>query len=101
MPTEEIAQIVDENDKPLGGTTSDDMRTKGLWYRVARVMVEDGQGNILLQKRLNSKRLFPDRWDNSAAGVVAQGESYEESAARELDEEMGISNVKLTEICYY
>ncbi|MGD9948608.1 MAG: NUDIX domain-containing protein, partial [Desulfobulbus sp.] len=34
-------------------------------------------------------------WDLAAGGVVLEGESYEESAKRELREELGVSGAKL------
>jgi len=42
-----------------------------------------------------SKDLYPGCWDVAAGGVVLADESYEQSAARELYEELGISGVKL------
>ena len=42
------------------------------------------------------KDVFPGYYDPAAGGVVLPGESYEESAQRELYEEMGIRDVPLT-----
>jgi isopentenyldiphosphate isomerase len=54
-----------------------------------------------LQKRSMHVRLAPGRWDHSAAGHVDEGESYEQAAERELEEELGISGEKLEEIAHY
>ena len=40
--------------------------------------------------------LRPGYWDVAAGGMVAAGETYEQSAARELEEELGVSGVELT-----
>lgn len=40
-------------------------------------------------------------WNTTASGHVDEGESYEETASRELCEEMGIEGVLLEEIDYY
>lgn len=98
MAADELVQVVDEHDSPLDGLPIAVIRRKGLWHRVARVMIDDGQGNILLQQRTLDNGLFPGRWDNSAAGVVDKDEPYDVCAVRELAEEVGISNVPLTEI---
>jgi isopentenyl-diphosphate delta-isomerase type 1 len=95
-------QVVDENDKPIGGVDIREAWEKSLPHRISRVMVQDEKdGSLLLQLRVKSKYLFPECWDNSAAGHVDAGESYEAAAIRELNEEMGISGVKLGILDYY
>ena len=94
-------QIVDEHDRPVSAATIAEAQAHGLTHRIARIMVDDGAGNLLLQKRTDDRRLYPGRWDNSAAGHVDAGESYLEAAARELAEEIGLKNVSLEEIGSY
>lgn len=93
-------QIVDENDQPVGSATKQEMREKGLWHRVVRVMIENDQGQVLLQHRSPTKDIFPNTWDNSSAGHVDAGEAYEAAAKRELKEELGLE-LPLTEIGRY
>ena len=50
----------------------------------AAVLVEDGEGRLLLQKRTDDHL-----WSFSAAGSMEPGESAEETARRELLEETG------------
>ena len=45
---------------------------------------------ILFQLRSHTKDIFPGLWDITA-GHVRAGESYLETAVRELDEELGVS----------
>jgi 8-oxo-dGTP pyrophosphatase MutT (NUDIX family) len=49
------------------------------------------------------KDIYPGYWDVAAGGVVLAGESYEQSASRELAEELGVSGVPLTSLfdCYF
>lgn len=94
-------QIVDENDRPINQTSIIEAHEKGLIHRVVRIMVEDGKGNILLQKRSKHMLRWPNCWDNSAAGHVDAGEDYLTAAKRELFEEIGIQTDKLEEIGAY
>lgn len=93
--------VVDENDKPLGEFPQEEVWEKGLLHRIVRIMVEDEQGRILLQKRSMEVDTFPGCWDHSAAGHVDVGEDYEEAAKRELQEELGISNATLHKVAVY
>jgi len=49
-----------------------------------------------VHRRTLSKAIYPGYWDVAAGGMVAAGETYEQSAARELAEELGVSGVELT-----
>lgn len=51
---------------------------------------ERGGYDVLLQKRSARKDSYPGCYDISAAGHVAAGDDYPETAARELKEELGI-----------
>ncbi len=93
--SEALIQIVDDKDNPIGEAPMLEAQQQGLYHRIARVMVEDHNGNILLQKRAKGMRVYPDCWDNSAAGHVDSGETNETAAKRELFEETGIEAAKL------
>ena len=63
-----------------------------LLHRTAHVVVVHPEtGALLLQKRSRSKDIQPGRWDTAVGGHLDCGESYEQAAARELREELGIS----------
>jgi isopentenyl-diphosphate Delta-isomerase len=94
-------QIVDENDEPVGAASKDEAQRVGLIHRIARIMVEDEAGNVLIQRRKADKKLYPNCWDNSAAGHVDAGETYEVAARRELEEEIGIEGYDLVEVDHY
>lgn len=93
--------VVDDNDQPIGEFSKEEVWQKGLRHRIVRIMVEDEQGRVLLQKRSKEVDTFPDCWDHSAAGHVDAGEDYEEAAKRELQEELGISGVILQKVALY
>src|ERR1044072_9307689 len=87
----ERIQIVDENDQPIGASTRQEAWASGSYYRLVQIILRDKEGNFLLQKRSSKKALYPNRWTNAASGHVDEGETYETSAPRELQEEVGIS----------
>ena len=93
--------IVDKDDNPIGEAGLYEAHEKGLIHRIVRIMVEDGKGNILLQKRSAQMKRWPHCWDNSVAGHVDSGEDYDVAAKRELFEELGIKNLRLTELGTY
>lgn len=96
MSEDEQIWHVDENDMPIGSISRSESRRLGARYRMVRIMIESKDGKeILLQKRLDSKKSFPGCWDTSAGGNVDYGESYDTAAKRELLEEVGLENVSL------
>jgi isopentenyl-diphosphate delta-isomerase len=87
----ERIQIVDENDQPISASTRQEAWANGSYYRLVQIVLRDEDGNFLLQKRSLEKPLYPGRWTNAASGHVDEGETYEDSAPRELVEEIGVS----------
>lgn len=92
---DEIVAIVDERNNVVGSASRREMRAKRLPHRSTYILVFNSQGQLYVQKRTLTKDLFPGYYDPAAGGVVLAGESYEESARRELEEEMGIRDVPL------
>ena len=93
---DEIVTIVDEHNKVIGAVPRREMRAKNLPHRSTYILVFNTQGELYVQKRTMSKDVFPGYYDAAVGGVVLTGESYEQGAVRELEEEMGIRNVSLT-----
>ncbi len=89
-PGAEIVQIVDRENRETQAVARSVMRKKGLIHRACYILVFNKQGELFLQKRTDTKDLYPSCWDVAAGGVVLAGESYEESAKRELLEELGV-----------
>lgn len=89
---DEIVVIVDKEDNKIGIAARSAMRAKRMIHRAAYVLVFNSRGELYLQKRTMTKDVYPGYYDVAAGGVVLAGESYEESAERELFEELGISS---------
>jgi 16S rRNA (adenine1518-N6/adenine1519-N6)-dimethyltransferase len=87
----EVFDVVDEDDQVIGQKTRAEVHAQGLIHRAVHVFVIGKKGQLLLQKRSMLKDVHPGTWDSSVAGHVDAGETYEEAAIRELEEEMGIT----------
>lgn len=71
------------------------MRAENLRHRSTAIVVLSTDGRLLVHRRADTKDLLPGWWDVCAGGVVTFGETYDESAARELAEELGVVGVTL------
>lgn len=89
-PQNERFDIVDENDTVIGQALRHNVhRNKSLIHRSITVLVFIND-KLLLQKRSQTKDTYPGFWTSSCSGHVLSGDSYEETAKRELTEELGI-----------
>ncbi len=91
----ESVVIVDDRNRVVGALPREDMRRRRLPHRATFILVFDSKGRLLVQKRTLTKDLYPGYFDLAAGGVVVEGESYEDSAEREAEEELGICGVAL------
>ena len=88
--TEEIFDVVDERDEVIGRAPRSEVHARGLLHRAVHVLVFNSRGEIFLQKRSMKKDRQPGVWDSSCSGHVDSGENYDETAIRELHEELGL-----------
>ncbi|MEZ5402104.1 MAG: NUDIX hydrolase YfcD [Bryobacteraceae bacterium] len=87
--------IVDADNNPTGSATRAEMRAQGLWHRATYILIFNRQGELYVQKRTDTKDVYPGWFDPVTGGVVHEGESWDESARRELAEEMGVEGIPL------
>ena len=88
---EEMFDVVDEADRVVGQLARSRVHARGLLHRAVSVFVFNGRGELLVQKRTANKDEFPLRYTSSASGHVSAGETYDETAPRELSEELGLA----------
>lgn len=93
----ELIAWVDEHDHQLGALPRAQLRERGLIGRGTFILLFNSAGMLCVHRRTMSKALYPGYWDVAAGGMVMADETYAESAARELEEELGIGNVELRE----
>jgi 16S rRNA (adenine1518-N6/adenine1519-N6)-dimethyltransferase len=96
-PCEEMAAspneqfpVVDENDEVRGQASRAEVHGNNLRHRAVHILIFNHVGDLYLQQRSRWKDRHPLKWDSSAAGHVTVGENYDETARRELTEELGI-----------
>jgi isopentenyl-diphosphate delta-isomerase type 1 len=85
----EMLDTVDDNDNVIEPRTRGEVHRLKLMHRSVHVLVFDSGNRLLLQKRSMLKDECPGMWDSSCAGHVESGQSYDETAPRELEEELG------------
>jgi isopentenyldiphosphate isomerase len=86
---------VDEQDRLLGSLPRAELRERDLIGRATYILLFNTAGELCVHRRTLSKAIYPGYWDVAAGGMVQAEESYEESALRELEEELGIRGAAL------
>ena len=91
MPAEEMVDVLDDAGRVVGVATRAEMRARHLPHRCVYILVFNSQGELFVHQRTASKDVFPDYWDVAIGGVVSAGESFDQAALREGNEELGVS----------
>jgi isopentenyl-diphosphate delta-isomerase len=88
---EEIFDVVNELDQVIGKAPRHIVHRDRLLHRAVHILVFDTAGRVLLQLRSATKDEYPLCYTSSASGHVTDGETYDDTAIRELQEELGIN----------
>ncbi|WP_149549444.1 NUDIX hydrolase [Streptomyces marokkonensis] len=86
----ELVERVDEQDELLAVVSRGEAIRRGWLHRIATVVCRDPTGRTLVHRRPHDASRFPGGFNWMLGGAVEAGESYEEAAARELAEELGV-----------
>ncbi|MDQ3120662.1 MAG: 16S rRNA (adenine(1518)-N(6)/adenine(1519)-N(6))-dimethyltransferase RsmA [Verrucomicrobiota bacterium] len=87
----ELFAVVDDEDRVIGEAPRVTVHGDNLRHRAVHILIFNQKGELFLQKRSRHKDRHPCVWDSSAAGHVDAGENYDETAIRELQEELGVT----------
>lgn len=93
----EWVDIVSEDNEVIAQASRQQMRAQCLRHRATYIVVHDGMGKILVQRRTETKDFMPGMLDATAGGVVQADEVLLDSARREAEEELGIAGVPFAE----
>ena len=91
--------LVNEQDQVIGNTKRKNVLKRGENFRTVHVFVFNKRKELLLQKTSSKHPRSPLKWGSSVAGYLFAGEDYYSGAKRRLNQELGISDNKLTKIC--
>jgi len=85
--------VVDENDNIVWYKTKEDINPVKEYYRVSALRLTNFHWEILIAQRSHTKSHNPGKRWPAVAWTVEKGESYEENIAKEIQEELWISNI--------
>lgn len=89
----EIFTVVDKNDRIRGYYSRYQCHhDKRLIHRAVGILIFNEAGQVLLQKRSQNKDTNPGFYTLSVSGHVTKGDTYTQTAKRELFEELGIQS---------
>ena len=90
---EELFNVVDENNKPLGFKKSrkEVHATMQHWHRTTHIWIINDSGQVLCQQRSLAKDANPGKWQSFFGGHLKAGQTYLGNAVEELFEELGLS----------
>ena len=87
----ELFDLYDDNRLPLGrALPRGSALATGENRMVIHICIFNSRNEMLIQQRVSTKSFYPSVWDISAGGNCVSGESSQDSAHRELLEELGI-----------
>ncbi|MEH6375876.1 NUDIX domain-containing protein [Streptomyces sp. KLMMK] len=86
----ELVERVDEQDRVVGVVDRGEAIRRKWLHRVATVVCRDAEGRVLVHRRPGHVSRFPGQYNWLLGGAVSAGETYEDAAARELAEELGV-----------
>ena len=90
-PDSELLVLVDEADREVGYLSKAEChRGHGVLHRAFSLLIFNGDGELLLQQRAPSKRLWPLYWSNSCCSHPRRAETMEAAIHRRLQEELGL-----------
>jgi len=84
--------VVDAADRDLGRLSKALCHQgNGVLHRAFSLLIFNEAGDLLIQQRAPSKRLWPLYWSNSCCSHPCSGESMEAATSRRMQEELGMA----------
>ncbi len=96
MADSELLDQVDKNGKVIGRAQRSVFHSDpSMIHPVVHCWLFNSDGEVLWQQRSLEKTISPGKWDMSCGGHILSGHKPEETMKRELEEELGLTNVEL------
>jgi isopentenyl-diphosphate delta-isomerase len=84
--------LVDASDHNVGSLSKERCHAgRGILHRAFSLLIFNADGDLLIQQRAPSKRLWPHYWSNSCCSHPRSGESLDVATHRRLYEELGLA----------
>lgn len=93
--SDELFDIVNEEDVVYGQEMRSIVHRRGLWHRGVHVFLFTHEGKLLVQQRSKDRFHSPLALDCSVSEHLKAGEDYYTAAVRGLKEEMGIGGIEI------
>jgi isopentenyl-diphosphate Delta-isomerase len=91
MPDSDALIVVDEDDRRLGHLSKSMCHEgRGVLHRAFSLLIFNDRGELLVQQRSPTKRLWPLYWSNSCCSHPRRAETMDVATRRRLLEELGI-----------
>jgi len=87
--------IVDAQDQPIGLKDYADLQYEDAYRVSALWLTDEATGDVLITQRKWTKHNDPGKWMAAASGTIEEGEDYDQNIIHEIEEEIGLSNLKL------
>ncbi len=99
--TEELLEVVNENNHVIGQAERATVHRSGQWHRGVHVFLFTPDRELLVQRRSRAQDTFPGALDCSVSEHLKVGETYQEAAVRGLREELGLGSIDLTRLLQF
>ena len=87
----EYFDLLDENGNKTGKIKlRDEVHRDGDWHKAVHIWIINNSGDVLLQRRCETKDSNPNMLDISSAGHLSSGDNSIDGAIRELKEELNL-----------
>ena len=94
IPDDELLDLVNIDDEVVGTILRSDygllLEKKHGYIRAVEMFIQNDEGKFWVPTRTAHKKIAPNGLDYSMGGHVESGESYIESALREIEEELNL-----------
>ncbi|MBI4146156.1 NUDIX domain-containing protein [Candidatus Woesearchaeota archaeon] len=89
---EELIEEIDEKGNTIAVHPRSELKKRMFRHKAALIIPTQGE-KLVLCRRAKDKHPFPDTWCCAVGGKVIAGETFEQAAQREMQEEIGTTAV--------